>query len=132
MLQKVAEQTDHELMLPEMVVEEYLSHYRRDVEVATKKAKDAFNDLRRQYPSWRGLAPSFGNVAEEAEGSRRDELEQIFRIHPTPAGAWQEALIREARRRPPAKTSWDGPGSGARDVVIWPLLQARCERCPLR
>jgi len=47
MLQKVAEQTDHDLVLPEMVVEEYLAHYRRDVEDAIKKARDAIDDLRR-------------------------------------------------------------------------------------
>ena len=60
-----------------MVVEEYLSHYRRDVEVATKKARDAFNGLRRQYPSWRGLVPSFGNVAEEAGGAAGTSLSRF-------------------------------------------------------
>jgi PIN domain len=119
MLQKVAGHTGHELVMPEIVVEEYLAHYRQEVEVAAKKARDAISDLRRLVPSWYSGASSFGSVAEMAEKTRRDQLAQIFRIHPTPAEAWREALFREARRRPPAKTSWEKPGSGARDVAIW-------------
>lgn len=119
MLHKVAEQTGHDLVLPEMVIEEYLAHYRRDVQVAAKKARDAIDRLRRLFPSWPGQAPSFGSVDEMAEKSRRDQLEKIFRTHPTPSGTWQEAMLREARRRPPAKTSWENPGSGARDVAVW-------------
>jgi hypothetical protein len=119
MLHKVAEQTDHDLVLPEMVVEEYLAHYRHDVQVAAKKARDAIDYLRRLFPSWHGQVPSFGSVDQMAETSRRDQLEKIFRIHPTPSGTWQEALLREARRHPPAKTSWENPGSGARDVAVW-------------
>ena len=119
MLHKVAEQTGHDLVLPEMVVEEYLAHYRHDVQVAAKKARDAIDHLRRLFPSWHGQAPSFRSVDEMAETSRRNQLEEIFRIHPTPDGTRQEALLREAQRRPPAKTSWENPGSGARDVVVW-------------
>lgn len=58
MLHKVAEQTGHDLVLPEMVIEEYLAHYRRDVQVAAKKARDAIDRLRHLFPSWPGQAPS--------------------------------------------------------------------------
>ena len=39
MLKKVAEQAGHDLVLPEMVAEEYLAHYRHDVEDAAEKAR---------------------------------------------------------------------------------------------
>jgi PIN domain len=126
MLHKVAEQTSHELMLPEIAVEEYLAHYRHKVEVIAKRAKDAVDDLRNLAPDWHGRVPSLLSVGEMAEKSRREKLEQIFRIHPTPAGAWREALSREARRRRPAKTSWDAPGTGARDVVVWLTVVDAC------
>ncbi len=67
MLHKVAEQTGHDLVLPEMVVEEYLAHYRRDIQDAAKQARDAIDRLRRLFPSWPGQAPSFGSVDEMAE-----------------------------------------------------------------
>jgi PIN domain len=126
MLEKVAGHTGHELVLPEIVVEEYLADYRQQVEVAANTARRAIDNLRRLVPSWYSTAPSFGSVAEMAEERRRDQLAQIFRIHPTPAGAWREAMLREARRRPPAKTSWEKPGSGARDVVVWLTVLDAC------
>ncbi len=127
MLHKVAEQTGHELVLPEFVVEEYLAHYRHKVDVVTNKARDAIDALRHLYPSWPGEAPSFGPVAEMAETDCREKLGQIFRTHPTPGGALQKGLLREARREPPAKRSWDKPGSGARDVVIWLTILDACK-----
>ncbi|WP_177226501.1 PIN domain-containing protein [Saccharopolyspora shandongensis] len=36
-----------------------------------------------------------------------------------PDSAHKEAMLREARRKVPAKTDWNNPGSGARDAVIW-------------
>jgi hypothetical protein len=36
-------------------------------------------------------------------------------------------LLREARRRPPAKTSWDNPGNGARDVAVWLTAVDACQ-----
>jgi hypothetical protein len=71
----------HDLVLPEMVVEEYLAHYRHEVEVEVKKARDAIDNQRRLYPSWRGQAPPFGSVDEMAEEDRRNQLGQIFRTH---------------------------------------------------
>ena len=52
MLHKVTKHTGHDLVLPEIVVEEYLAHYRRDVQVAIKNAGDAIDQLRRLFPSW--------------------------------------------------------------------------------
>ena len=40
MVKTVAEQAGHDLVLREMVAEEYLAHYRHDVAEAAKKAGD--------------------------------------------------------------------------------------------
>ena len=119
MLAKVAEQTGHGLMLPEVVADEYLADYRHQVEAAVNAARKDIDILQRLVPSWYGVGPLSGSVAEEAEQRCREQLARIFQIHPTPAEAWEEALLREARRRPPAKTDWEKPGGGARDVAIW-------------
>ena len=121
MVQKVAEQTGHDLVLPEVVVEEYLAHYQHEIEQAVKRVRDGIDDLHRLIPSWAGETAFLRSVEKFAEKTRRDKLAQLFRVHPTPKDAWREALFREAHRRPPAKTSWEKgkPGSGARDVAIW-------------
>jgi hypothetical protein len=126
MLRKVAEETGHDLVLSEMVVEEYLAHYRHEIDVAVKKVGDGIDHLRQLVPSLPGQMPSFDSVGEMAESSRRAQLAQIFQTYRTPDGAWQEALFREARRRPPAKTSWETSGSGARDVAIWLTIVDAC------
>jgi len=121
MLKKVAEQAGHDLVLPEMVAEEYLAHYRHEVEDAAEKARGGIDELRRLVPRWPGDTGSLRSVEEGAEQSRRAQLADLFRIQPVPGGAWRESVIREAWRRPPAKTSWEQgkPGSGARDVAVW-------------
>jgi PIN domain len=129
MLQKVAQQTGHELVLPEMVVEEYVAHYRHEVELAVKLVRDGVDELRRLIPRWSGEAAFVRAVEEDAERIRRDELGKLFRTHPTPSDAWREALVRESSRRPPAKTGWEEgkPGGGARDVVIWLTILDACQ-----
>lgn len=121
MVQKVAEQTGHDLVLPEVVAEEYLAHYQHEIGQAVKRVRDGIDDLHHLIPSWTGDTAFLRLVETVAEKSCRDELAHLFRIHPTPKDAWQEALLREAHRRPPAKTSWEKgkPGSGARDAAIW-------------
>ena len=54
MLKKVAEEAGHDLVLPEMVAEEYLAHYRHDVEDAAEKARGGIDELRRLVPRWPG------------------------------------------------------------------------------
>jgi hypothetical protein len=87
MLKKVAEQAGHDLVLPEMVAEEYLAHYRHDVEEAARKARDGFESLHRLVPRWPGDAGILRSVVESAELTRRSELGDLFRIHPAPDGA---------------------------------------------
>ena len=126
MLHKVAQETSHDLVLPQIVAEEYLARYRHDVQVALKQATDAIDKIRHLFPSWPGQVPSLTSVDEAAEEDRRRQLELIFQIHPTPNGASYKALVREARRHPPAKTSWDVSGGGARDVVVWLTILDAC------
>jgi PIN domain len=45
MLKKVAEQAGHDLVLPEIVAEEYLAHYRRDVEETTERIRAGIDKL---------------------------------------------------------------------------------------
>ncbi|MCX5097772.1 PIN domain-containing protein [Streptomyces sp. NBC_00365] len=63
--------------------------------------------------------------AEHGAEKRRAELEHGFTVLPTPPGAAEEALAREANRHPPAEQVWvDSDGKsvkarGARDALIW-------------
>lgn len=128
MLKKVAEDAGHEMVLPEMVAEEYLAHHRHDVEEAADKARSGIKDLQRLVTRWPGDADSLRSLEESAEKTRRAEINGLFRIHPAPDGAWREAMLREARRQPPAKTIWEPgkPGSGARDAAVWLTVLGAC------
>jgi hypothetical protein len=126
MLQTLGKQTGHQLWLPELVFEEHLAHYRRDVEGASARCQAAENDLVRLIPNLHRqeqLPPDVDGAVED----RTQRLQRVFQIRPTPDKAAHEALLREARRKPPAKTSQDGPGSGARDVAIWLTAISACE-----
>jgi hypothetical protein len=126
MLQALGKQTGHQLWLPELVFEEHLAHYRRDVEGASARCQTAESDLIRLIPDLRRheqLLPDVDRAVED----RSQRLQAVFQIRPTPDEAAHEALLREARRKPPAKTSQDGQGSGARDVAIWLTAISACE-----
>lgn len=128
MLRKVAEQTGHDLVLPEVVVEEYMAHYAHEVELAAKKVRDGVDELRRLIPRWAADPALLRSVEEDAADLRRGKLGELFRVHPTPGGAWRESMIREASRRPPAKSSWEnGKAGGARDVAIWLTVLDACQ-----
>jgi hypothetical protein len=126
MLKKAAEDTSHEVVLPEMVLEEYLAHYRHEVGEAAQAARKGIRDLQRLVTRWPGNEDPLRSLEDSAELGRRAEITDMFRIHPVPAGAWREAMVREARRQPPAKTSWEQPGSGARDVAVWLAVLDAC------
>jgi len=126
MLQALGEQTGHQLWLPELVLEEHLAHYRREVEGASARCQKAESDLSRLIPGLHRqeqLPPDVDRAVED----RNQRLQRVFQIRPTPDEAAREALLREARRKPPAKTSQEGPGSGARDVAIWLTAISACE-----
>ena len=117
MLAKVANASGHELALPQMVLTEHLAHYEHDVAVELAKIKGACDRLERL-----GAKPdiTLGLPTVEASVSkRRADLEHLFTILPTPDGAAEEGLRREALRIAPADTDWEKKGASARDVVIW-------------
>ena len=124
MLQTLAEQAGHELALPEIVLEEHLAHYRRDVEDAEARRRAAVSDLRNRLGRWvfEDRPPSL----DQAVMHRMHRLQLMFRIIRTPDGAARESLLREARRQLPAKTSLEGAGAGARDVAIWLTAISAC------
>jgi hypothetical protein len=117
MLKTVALHTGHQLWLPEMALEEHLAHYRSDVTIAGQQLASAAGTPRRLIHSFTLTVPAL-NI-ESATADYAERLKGVFHILPTPDQVWQQALIREARRQSPAKTSLNGAGAGARDVVIW-------------
>ena len=126
MLQALGKQAGHQLWLPELVFEEHLAHYRRDVEGASARCQTAESDLIRLIPDLHRQEQLLPDVDRAVE-DRSKRLQRVFQIRPTPDEAAREALLREARRKPPAKTSQDGQGSGARDVAIWLTAISACE-----
>jgi hypothetical protein len=126
MLQALGRQTGHQLRLPELVFEEHLAHYRRDVEGASARSQKAESDLIKLIPDLHRQEQLLPDVDRAVE-DRSQRLQRVFQIRPTPDEAAREALLREARRKPPAKTSQEGQGSGARDVAIWLTAISACE-----
>jgi hypothetical protein len=125
MLQTLAKQTGHGLGLPEIAFEEHLTHYRQALELAEKNRKKATAEVRRLIRSARAEEACLDIDREVAD--RRSRLQSVFQILSTPDWASREALLREARRQPPAKVSPDGPGAGGRDAAIWLTAVAACQ-----
>ncbi|MET8102261.1 PIN domain-containing protein [Streptomyces sp. NPDC005236] len=129
MLRKIAEVHDRELALPEMVVVEHVAHHRHDVEEALSAARRALTTVGGAFGQdlTSSLEPFTGPAAADM---RREHLESVFTILPSPPGAADEALRREANRLPPAEQVWstsDGKpvkARGARDTAIWLALLA--------
>lgn len=118
MLQTLAKQTGHTLALPEIVLEEHLGHYGHAVNDAYSRRLAATRDLRVLVRHW-SIEDRPLKVVPTAVQDRTSRLQQVFTILRTPDWACREALLREARRVPPAAISWDRQGSGARDAAIW-------------
>ncbi|MEU6213104.1 PIN domain-containing protein [Streptomyces sp. NPDC047023] len=124
MLRKIADLNGRTLAIPEMVAIEHVAHYQHEVEEQHRQALRALRALGKAFDK------DFGKEVREqspaaAGAARREALEKVFTILPTPGGAALEALRREANRQPPAEQSWkDSEGKevrarGARDVAIW-------------
>jgi hypothetical protein len=126
MLQTVAKQAGQDLQLPEMALEEHLSHYRNQLAEADRKRIEAVRTMQRLVRYFNPRDPGPFEV-ERAVQDRAEQLKRVFGILKTPDYACKEALLREARRQPPAATRWDGPGKGARDVAIWLTAVGACK-----
>lgn len=133
MLRKIAEIGGHTLALPQMVVIEHVARHRHEIEQAVTSARKALATLGKAFEE--DLTNRVADLSEEeAAQKRRTELEDSFTLLPTPPGAADEALAREANRRPPAERVWEDhegkpvKAHGARDVLIWlTILEAACQ-----
>ncbi len=126
MLRKVAEIHAMDLALPEMVLVEHAAHFRHEIDLALTAGRKALSVLGPAFDvdmgSWLN-----DRDANRAADSRQAHLRRVFRVLPTPPGAAEEALKREANRLPPAEPAWTLDGRevkarGARDVTIWLTL----------
>ncbi len=126
MLQKLATQTGHRLWLPEIVLEEHLAHYRNEVQEAERARRRAEARLKILVP-YLTLETQPAVQLLQAVQDRTHRLQRVFLIRRTPDGAARESLLREARRQPPAKASWETPGTGARDAAIWLTAITACK-----
>lgn len=132
MLRKIAELQQQSLAIPEMVVVEHIAHYRHRVEQALTTARKALATLDKAFDQDL-LSHVEGLSVDAAAEKQQAALGKSFKILPTPSGAAEEALRREANRIAPSEQVWEvGNGKpmkarGARDVTIW-LTLLECAR----
>ncbi|WP_066951218.1 PIN domain-containing protein [Streptomyces lushanensis] len=124
MLTKIAELNERPLAIPRMVAVEDIAHHQHAIEDALKDARKAAGVLDHALGS--ELMTEIRRLSgSRAAATRWEALDAVFKILPTPPGAAEEALRREANRQPPAEQTWvDSNGKsvkarGARDVTIW-------------
>src|SRR6266536_537753 len=117
-LQRITLSRGHELCIPRIVYEEYVSSKAREIEEAKRQFQVAHTRLFGLYPyaapTPRNL-PDPKQIADEYYGRG---LSEIFLILESTPSASVEALLREAHRRAPAKVA-GGRGTGARDALVW-------------
>jgi hypothetical protein len=121
LLQAVSQAMGEQLVIPEVVRDEYLAHYEHDLQEACDKAKAAYAEVERLAPEWtRSVTLAFSFV-QDALKARRGLLERLFRVEPVSELSLRRAQEREIHRLPPASTHWakGKPGYGARDAAIW-------------
>ncbi|MGO4459415.1 PIN domain-containing protein [Streptomyces sp. M-16] len=131
MIRKIASFRGRALAIPEMVATELVAHHQHEVELNLKAAHTALGALSGAFHQDL-LAPVRALSVRDAVEKYRASLEQVFTILPSPPGAAEEALRREAHRMPPAEQVWtDGKNKvkarGARDTAIWLTLLAAAE-----
>lgn len=122
MLWGVSRVTGHPIALPQLVLDEYLANYTRQVQAAIDKPDP--QRLLGRVPSWPGRAAvARGESAEvpsigSAVSNRRDAITKLsltwMRIARSSEGAAEEGQRRERERIPPAANGDEG-----RDVVVW-------------
>ncbi|MGP3985089.1 PIN domain-containing protein [Streptomyces sp. KR80] len=125
MLVKIAALAEHDLAIPNMVAVEHVAHHQHEVDEAVDRALKELRTLSKAFDH--DLTDKVRRLSGQAAAERRQAaLEEKFTILYPPERAAEEALKREAHRRPPAKQDWKpGNARGARDVTIWlTLLEA--------
>src|SRR4051794_3791786 len=94
MLQHIAKTTSCRLALPQVVAEEVLARYDRKLRSALREAENA----RKFLAELAGTPVVAGTLLdlEQERRHRRRQLTATFEVLPTPEGAADEALRREA------------------------------------
>jgi hypothetical protein len=130
MLEALARDKSHRLVLPETVLNEYLSHRKSEYETALEEA-DRAAAVMLGGPAFPGREhwqqPPHPPV-EQLVAAVEDQLRGRFDILPLAGEQAIEALRREAFRIAPARTT--EPPGGARDASIWLSLVDWCGRNP--
>lgn len=140
LLQGLAKVTGYELALPEIVVEEFLSHRTRNRLDKARELERAARTLQEVLPGWweeedssrvttdaiRSLQVSSTvrsphRIIEQTRAAEECRLHEVFTILKSPRGAAEEALKREVWRIAPARTDDNAKrkGTGARDALVW-------------
>jgi hypothetical protein len=125
-LKILAHLTNNKLALSEVTYNEHCAHYEnqlRRLYAQEEKARREISDLVKPLGDWRvsSRVPS-ERVNESATKDRQSyekKILEIFELITLDGASAVEALRREAWRIPPASTSFDVKGSGARDAAIW-------------
>jgi hypothetical protein len=126
LLQALHREAGHQPCLPELVLAEYMAKHGHIARQAFTEYKNTAVRLRKLIRVGVPFQENIGASIEAMLSHHRHALEEVFRILPTPDEAWKEALLREAYRKLPARTTFDRPGSGARDAAIWLTALATC------
>lgn len=112
----VARARGENILLPQVVVDEFLAHRLHEAEAAVEAAQAASTKLAKLAPGW--AAPSEWPDPDAMITPLINRLNLKFPSMPHVAGVAEEALQREIHRKAPALRDW-GKGGGARDVVVW-------------
>lgn len=119
-LRTLARENDHELVVPQLVVEESTAQRRRTIEslvvALTKAAKELQSYTEFSVPQ----QPNIDAIVDAWEA----DLKARFTVAVLPVGAAEDALRRETLRIPPTRD-----GRGARDAAIWASIKTHHQQC---
>ena len=127
MLKVLSRLTSHKLAISEVTFNERCSHFRnrlqRGMEQQARIGHETEELLRianAGHKSWSlGSETEIARMVEIALGKYQQRLLATFDVVELDGASAIEALRREACRLPPASTSFDAKGTGARDAAIW-------------
>src|SRR6266446_3193706 len=120
MLRSITRETNHELAISAVTLDEHVTHCSAKLREGYARIVDGYKQLRRFDPRVQVPGEEFiRGAVEELTAFHEGRIREAFRILEVSGLSAIEELRREARRIPPASTSLDIKGSGARDVAIW-------------
>lgn len=112
----VARACKQDVLLPQIVADEFLAHRLHEAQTTITAAQAAAKRLARIAPGW--ARPTQWPDPEAIVSPVKATLEMKLPSMPRTNGIAEKALRREAYRQAPASRDWDNPG-GARDAAVW-------------